>query len=485
MVLLARQILTWSLTGVLILFLPHHLGDQGLGQIAFATSFAGMFVSLILLGAPTYLVKEVARDRGKVDTLFLDALLMRLPPSAAVLALVMLSVQAMGYSSQARWVVFIVCLATLVTGLNSTAVSLLQGLEKMRWPSAAEVVAKAIVTGVGILLLSNGRGVIAYALVLLLGAGVNLAMNLSYFSFGLKLRPRLDLRVWRSLLVGGFPFLMVDLLTGAYQHVDTALLRFMTDEATVGWYAVALQLLGTLNFLPVAIATAVLPALSRMHSDSPDRMAVAARRSLKLLLALSLPMAAGTMLTSGKILELLRFPEVFQNSAAPMAILAISLPVQGFLIVAAAVVMAADRQRQWAVISALALAFNVALGLFAIPYAHLMFGNGAIGAAATLVASEMAALFMATRLLPRGVLDRSTLVVLGKSALGTGVMALAVWTVREADLAIVVLVGSLVYGTSSLLSGAIEPDELSQMRMAVANAVGDVRHTAQGAGHGS
>ena len=161
MVLLAKQLATWSLTGVLILFLPRYLGDEGLGQITFATSFTGMFGWLILLGVPTYLVKEVARDRSKISSYLFNSLIMRVILSVLVFFVIVVSINATGYSGQARTVVYIGALTTIALCLNNTTASVLQGMENMRWQSVAEISGKVVITAIGLLVLVNGHGVIA------------------------------------------------------------------------------------------------------------------------------------------------------------------------------------------------------------------------------------------------------------------------------------------------------------------------------------
>ncbi len=459
-VLLVKQIVTWSLTAVLILFLPRYLGDEGLGQVTFASSFTGVFVPLIVLGVPTYLVKEVARDKDKIGIYFVNSLVMRIPLSAAVFVIVWLSVNIMGYSAQMKTVVYLGCLTTIAMCLNDTASSILQGIENMRWITVADIAGKLVTTGVGILVLINGYGVEAYALVLLSGAMVALAINMSFFFIRRSIRLELDFKVWRTLLVGGFPFLITSVLLTVYQRGDTTILRLMTNDAVVGWYGAATQLFGTLNFVPILVGTAILPALSRMYSSNPNQMTIAAKRSISITVLVSLPMAGGTMLISDKIIQFLHFPEAFSNSVPLLSILSGSVPITGTLVIIGTVLMAADRQRELAKITAIGFALNTLLNVVGIPMAQSRYGNGAIGSAVAWVAAELLILIVAIRLLPAGVLDRSVITVLLKSLAGTGVMALVIIAIYGVDLPIVIAAGAAAYGVFSLLVKSVKIGEL-------------------------
>ena len=51
--LILRQLATWTLTTVLILFLPRYLGDDGFGQVTFATALVTMLLVVTNLGVGT------------------------------------------------------------------------------------------------------------------------------------------------------------------------------------------------------------------------------------------------------------------------------------------------------------------------------------------------------------------------------------------------------------------------------------------------
>ena len=48
LILLSRRMMLWVFSGVMILFLPRYLGAEGLGQLAFAISFVGLFTSVLM-----------------------------------------------------------------------------------------------------------------------------------------------------------------------------------------------------------------------------------------------------------------------------------------------------------------------------------------------------------------------------------------------------------------------------------------------------
>ena len=62
----------------------------------------------------------------------------------------------------------------------------------------------------------------------------------------------------------------------------------------VGWYGAANQLYGTLNFVPLVIITALLPALTRFHIEDKATMRVAVEKGMLAVLMTGVPLAAGS-----------------------------------------------------------------------------------------------------------------------------------------------------------------------------------------------
>ena len=100
------------------------------------------------------------------------------------------------------------------------------------------------------------------------------------------------------------------------------------------------------------------------------------------------------------------------NAVPLLRILALHIPIVGLDIILGSVVIAADRQRQWVMVSVTAAVFNPLLNLAAIPLTQRLLHNGAIGAAVITVMTELILMVGAISLRPQGVLDKSTIQML-------------------------------------------------------------------------
>ena len=132
--LILRQIATWTLTTVLILFLPRYLGDNGFGQVTFATALATMLLVVTNLGVGTYLVKRVAVDGHEWSDLVWNALAVRLVVSIVAFEL-MLPVLQITTHGELRTLLQITGVTLIVMSLAKTLEFAIQAIRRCAgWP---------------------------------------------------------------------------------------------------------------------------------------------------------------------------------------------------------------------------------------------------------------------------------------------------------------------------------------------------------------
>ncbi|MDZ7630066.1 MAG: hypothetical protein U5K74_01595 [Gemmatimonadaceae bacterium] len=94
--------------------------------------------------------------------------------------------------------------------------------------------------------------------------------------------------------------------------------KLSTLEA-IGWFGLAKRFSGASQMIPVAIGTAILPTLTRMHSEG-DRAGFAKMvwRMIGVLIVASLPISVVLVVFPGALLDLLRYPPGFAGSIPVM-----------------------------------------------------------------------------------------------------------------------------------------------------------------------
>ncbi len=122
---------------------------------------------------------------------------------------------------------------------------------------------------------------------------------------------------WRRLLIAASPVGVASVLSLLMFRVDTAILAFLESDAVVGAYGAAFRLFEATLFLSWAVTTAVYPVLARLSTTSRPSVGEVFDGSLKLVVALTLPLGVGMAILSEPIVHLVfgqQFDELSSRS---------------------------------------------------------------------------------------------------------------------------------------------------------------------------
>jgi O-antigen/teichoic acid export membrane protein len=265
------------------------------------------------------------------------------------------------------------------------------------------------------------------------------------------------------------PFFIWQAALMVYGQIDVVLLSIFTHAAVVGWYSAAYRIIGIPTFIPVIITNAAYPALSQSAGRTGTAFRTLARRSLHVVLLLTIPVAVGIIVIAGPLLAFFGYPEEFRNSIPLVMILALTVPLVAADMVLAVTINALDRQRAWALSGVAAAVLNPAVNLAAIPFFERHLHNGAIGAAIVTVLTEVFMMVMGLRLLRGAVFDRSSVRFALKCVAAALVMAAVVWLARGMFLPLTVALGACVYFAASFALGTLSVHDVRLLRTYVLN----------------
>lgn len=443
-VLLISQIVTWGLTLLLTIFLPRYLGAAAVGQLHLASSLWAVMAILATFGMDTLLTKEIARKPEETTDLLGVTLVLRALLYLGTVALVAIYLFFADYSLQTAAVIAVVGVGNLLWQISGAFQATLQGVERMEFISLGSVVGKVFNTVVSIVLLLLGYGVLVIAAVGIGAALLNLIVQGFFLRRLVPIRPTIDREVAAWMLRAGVPYLLSGLFLAAYMQLDVIVISLLVNETVVGWYSAADRLFGTLLFIPTVFITAVFPALSRLHTESPDRLSNVMSRSFNLLLLLSLPVGLGIMVIAQPLVILL-FGQEFEPSGPVLAIFGIVLILTYQNMLLGRFLISVDRQRAWTVVMAGATLLSIPLDLLLIPWSQNRFGNGAIGGPLAFIITETVMIVAGIVLLPAGTLTRQNAWLALRALVAGGIMAVVGWWLRDAFLLLPIAAAAIVY----------------------------------------
>ena len=474
LVTLATQLISWGLAFAVTLYLPRYAGDAGLGRLAFAAAFVSLFSVFVPLGTSTVLIKEIAQNRARTGELLLAAVFMRLPLGLLMTGMAIGAIALLHRASPSHFpaqtclLVSIAALGIVVAALNDALASALQGQEKLPRQSLSALIEKFLYSGLMIGLIFARSPLWMIVAVPLVTSTVSLFVNLTAFG---ALWPTLRLPQWatiRHLALAGMPFFAMVVFRMIYNQVDIPLLSLMTDDRTVGWYTASARLLGSTLFIPVALATALLPSLTRLYAEAPEQFLPAVRRVIGLVMLCAVPIALPLILLPRKILlEFLHYPATFAHSAPILALYGFGVILWYLSQITGTALIVMGRQDAMCRASMIALALTLVGCLVGIPVAHHFLGNGGIGAASADVGVEIYMNLAFLAALPRGTFDRGNGLAFAKSLLAIVPMIALMCLARGIYLWVGIGAGLMIYVALCYLLGCLHKQDIETLKQAL------------------
>jgi O-antigen/teichoic acid export membrane protein len=306
----------------LVVVMARKLGDTGFGVFTFGFAVATLVTALGGFGQDPVLIREVARDRRNLDRYFFNTLALK-----SVLALPALVVAsgvalALGVDADTRWVVLLLGVAVLLDLLSLTCISVFQAFERLVYMPVVLVTERAVTAVIGIAALAAGAGVVAVAAIYAGAAALAfvLAVVLVYRRIG-RPQPVVDTRFWWPFMRAAAPIGLAGVFGVVLFRVDAAILASFRSDAEVGQYGAAFRLFETTLFLSWSVGTAVYPVLSRLTPQTDPPLASVFDRGLKLVVAVTLPLAVAAVAVGGPVVDLVYGAE-FGDSRDALVLLA-------------------------------------------------------------------------------------------------------------------------------------------------------------------
>jgi O-antigen/teichoic acid export membrane protein len=447
--LLVSQLATWSITLVALVVVPDLLGPRGFGQIGFAAAYMQFFIIAASLGTAMFLTREVARDHSILARYTYNAVVLKIVSGIVAAVLAVVIAVAIGTEGTKLVLVGLGCFTMLFVIINEVFVGGLAGLQRMGRPamwSTAQMYAASIG---GIVIVVAGGGVIAYSVVLCLAGLIPLIANGRVVWPWTRGTRQLDAAVWKRLVTGGFPLMILSALILLYGTIDIPILAVLSDDATVGWYTLAFRFVGIPVFIANAVMMAMFPTMSAHGVGANTEFVGLVNRSMRLVMLIAVPASLAIAVLADRIIDLL-YDERFADAVPILRILALSIPLTTMGIALGTALIASDRQFRYVVIAAVATVLNPIACWFAINWSIDRYDNGAIGAALVTVGTEL--LITAGALLVRspGVVDKATSWYFARIFFAAGVMAVFLEVFDDLPLAMLCAFGLAVYGAVSI-----------------------------------
>jgi O-antigen/teichoic acid export membrane protein len=439
---------------VLFAFLAREVGAAGVGVYVFAFAWAEVAMAPVGLGIDRYMLRRIAGDKSTLDLFFWNALYLKVARGVPLALLSIALVLALQLGSEKAWSVAIILVGVLLETFARTYISTFNAFERGELAAGAITTQRIVAAALGLAALAAGYGVVGVAVAFTTGAAVQLALAHTLLVMKVR-RPagvlprdaRLELRR-RSL-----PFLAEDIFGLVLARIDVLLLSVLATSVVVGIYGSAYRLIDSTTFIVVALSGAFTAMYTYLGPDTIPSLRSVFQRSLKLAIALLLPIAVAFAVVAEPLCRAF-FGDGLASAADPLRLLAPVVVMFGVIVMCTNLVVSRSDPMRVVRVVAVVAAVNLILNLALIP----PFDEE--GAAIAMLASEIVYVLLALRIavpLAGGV---DWLRTLGAPAVAGAVMALTMLPV-SGSLAPALAVGSAAYLAAFVaVESVVDPGDL-------------------------
>lgn len=342
------------------------------------------------------------------------------------IGLILLFSNLLGYSQHVHLLILILVIAKLWEGGSTALNAYFEGIEKMEYPSIGKIVEKIFVAVFAIGALLLGADSIGVAIIMTIGALLNLIVIYWYSRRVVRVRFKFDPKIF-SLLRSGMPFFLFSLFSVIYYRIDAVMLASFTSDEVTGWYGGAFRFFDIVMVLPLLYKTAIFPVFSKLWDNKEGVLESTVGHSMRLMILLGIPVAALIYIFSEPIIQFFMGLEGYASSIIILQIFALSIPfIYIDIILGSALMGAANKQKAWAATGLIAIFINISANYLLIPYTQQVFLNGGIGAAIATLITEVFVMVSAFYLLPKDYLQTFKSSYIVKPIVATILMVLPV-----------------------------------------------------------
>lgn len=367
----------------LLIYIARYLGEAEYGKYSFAMSFTSFFIIFTNIGINNLIIRDISRDKELANEYIMSVLVIRFPLSFLAFGLIVFTINMMMYPQDTTYAVYLFGIYNILISLEMTFRSIFQAYEKMEYDAIVVIVEKIMLFLLALFAIYHGYDLIKLAYVYIF-TGI-LSLTLSAVLLWIKVakpKPKINLSRCKTIFIGSIQFGLNALFSVLFFQIDTVMLSFLKDNATVGIYNAAYNPLLALGIIPTVFIAAIYPVMSRFFTSSKDSLDALTELASKYMAIIGFPVAVGCFVLADRFIELF-YADQFSASIVPFQILAFFIPLRWVSSVTGTFLTSTNMQGFRTLSVGLSAFFNIILNAAMIPRL------GFIGASIATVLSEV------------------------------------------------------------------------------------------------
>lgn len=314
-------------TAYLSICVGRRLGAGALGVYSVAMVYYSLLFLAAELGSTTYLTREIAKDRSLTSKFVVHAAIMSTGLGLILAAGMRFTLPFLGFSRDVEQALSVIVWAILPASWKAIQEAVFIAYHRAEFLTYSALIAAVIYVAVALYLLSHGFGIVkvvlAFTVTQFMVAAFYLISTNRYIS---KLRWEFAPGFACKMLRDVRPFAGSSFVQGFLSRPEIILLSLTKNDTEIGFYSAALKIVDLWQLIPRSFMTTLYPLLSNYYHTGDERTHVVRQKSIKYLLAISLPVTAGLFVTAPQVLHWL-YGNGFESSVMLLRILVWTIPL--------------------------------------------------------------------------------------------------------------------------------------------------------------
>lgn len=354
--------------------IARYLGLESFGNYALVTAISIFVKPLADFGFERIICRDIAKDIGASNRLISTAIVARLLLSACIIVILHLLIANIGFYRDIHKAIYISVASEFVISYCTIFLAAIRAHERMEYELFCSFAHKlTFVAGIAlVVILDLGFLTIFYARLFSSLVFLGLAILIVYdrlFAFVWNFSKKTAVLILRD----AYPLAIYSLLLTLSFKLDVFFLQYLKGAQEIAVFEAAHRLIMQFQFLPMSVAFAVFPFLSKLSQANAQSMRIYYERTIKLFYIFTIFPVILTLIGAEQIIRLL-FGVDFLASTVVLRIIALAFMFLALVSLQHNVLIILKKQRLSLLSVAACLASKTLLDRFLIPH------YGAVGA---------------------------------------------------------------------------------------------------------
>ena len=345
------------------------IGVENVGLYVTALSYSSLFSILTDLGLTPVLIRETAKGGEHSSQEILgNVLTAKVLLSLAAYAILMVLGFLLGLPLPLRQLIFISGIIMVLDACSLTFYGVLRGHQNLRYEAMGVVGSQLTTILFGSIVLWFRGPVILLLLSLAAGSLFNIFWGFFVLSRRYKIIPKFifNKKLLKTMIAFALPFALAGIFTKVYSYIDTVLLSSFLGSKAVGYYSIPSKITFAFQFIPMAFAAALFPAMSKFFVQDKIQLERLFEKGMIFLAMLALPLSFGIGALAELVIMKIYGP-AYLPSVLPLKILLTSLVFAFLGFPIGALLNACHRQTVQTAAMGAVMTINIIMNIILIP----------------------------------------------------------------------------------------------------------------------